>query len=84
MGEAVEQRGGHLGIAEDAGPLREGQVGGDDQAGVFVELADQVEEQGAAGLAEGQVAQFVELCGAPHKSINVESSVMWSSKDNRL
>ena len=30
MGEAVEQRGGHLGIAEDARPFAEGEIGGDD------------------------------------------------------
>ncbi|MNY44013.1 hypothetical protein D3C86_1790050 [compost metagenome] len=43
MREAVEQRGGHLGIAEDAGPLAEAQVGGDDDARVLVELAQQME-----------------------------------------
>ena len=41
--EAVEQRGGHLGIAKDAGPLAEAQVGGDDDARVLVELAQQME-----------------------------------------
>src|SRR5260370_20664395 len=30
MGQAVEQRGGHLGVAEDRGPLAEGEVGSDD------------------------------------------------------
>ncbi|MNL58589.1 hypothetical protein D3C87_1822370 [compost metagenome] len=39
MREAVEQRGGHLGVTEDAGPFAEAQVGGDDDAGVLVELA---------------------------------------------
>ena len=39
MREPVEQRGGHLGIAEDAGPFAEAQVGGDDDARVLVELA---------------------------------------------
>ena len=41
-------------------PFGEGEVGGDDDRGVLVELADQVEEQLAAGLAEGQIAEFVE------------------------
>ena len=31
MGEAIEQRGGHLSIAEHAGLLGEAQVGGDDE-----------------------------------------------------
>ena len=30
VGEAVEQGGGHLGVAEHCGPFAEGQVGGDD------------------------------------------------------
>ena len=36
--EPVEQRRGHLGVAEDAGPFAEAQVGGDDHAGVLVEF----------------------------------------------
>ena len=44
VGDAVEQRGGHLGIAENADPLAERQVGGNDQPGIFVELADQVKQ----------------------------------------
>ena len=48
MGEAVEQRGGHLGVAEDAGPFAEAEIGRDDDAGALVELAQQVEEQRAA------------------------------------
>ena len=30
VGQAIEQSGGHLGVAEDARPLAEGEVGGDD------------------------------------------------------
>jgi hypothetical protein len=44
----LEQRGGHLGVAEDAGPFAEAQVGRDDDARVLVELAQQMEEQCAA------------------------------------
>ena len=39
MGQAIEQRGGHLGVAEDGGPFAEAEVGGDDDAGALVELA---------------------------------------------
>ena len=39
MGEAIEQGGGHLGVAEHAGPFAEAQVRGDDDAGAFVEFA---------------------------------------------
>jgi hypothetical protein len=56
MGKAVEQRCGHLGITEHAGPVDEAEVGGYDDAGALVELAEQVEEQRAARRAERQVA----------------------------
>jgi len=47
VGEPVEQCGGHLGIAEDAGPFAEGQVGGDDDGAGFCFADDNsgVEEQ---------------------------------------
>jgi hypothetical protein len=41
-------------------PFAEGQVGGDDDRGLLVEAADQVEQQLAAGLGEGQIAEFIE------------------------
>ena len=61
MGEAVEQRGGHLGVAEDRRPFAEGKVGGDDDRGLFVELADQVEQELPAGLGKGEIAEGVRL-----------------------
>jgi hypothetical protein len=48
VGEAIEQRGRHLGIAEHARPFAEGEIGGDDDRGALVEPADEVEEQLAA------------------------------------
>src|SRR5215469_13655766 len=60
VGQAIEQRGGHLGITEHPRPFAEGEIGGDDDGGALVEPADQMEEQLAAGLREGQVAEFVE------------------------
>ena len=44
MGKAVEQGGGHLGITENAGPFAEAEIGGDDDAGAFVELDEHVEQ----------------------------------------
>jgi hypothetical protein len=38
MGEAVEQRRGHLGVTEDAGPFTE--AGGDQEAGMLVKPAE--------------------------------------------
>src|SRR5271166_2394018 len=60
MGQAIEHCGGHPGVAEHLGPIGEGEVGGDQQRGVLVELADQVEQQLPAGLAERQVAELVD------------------------
>ena len=60
MRESVEERRGHLRIDEDAGPLGEDQVRGDDHTGVLVQLREQVKEQRAPGLGQRQVAQFVE------------------------
>lgn len=58
--DAIQERGCHLGIAEDSDPLPELQVGGDDDARFFVELADQVEQQCAAGFRERDIAQLVD------------------------
>ena len=58
--EAVEQRGGHLGITENGWPFTEGEIGRDDDRGTLVETADQVEQQLAARLRERQITQFVE------------------------
>src|SRR5271168_4528664 len=60
VGETVQQRGCHLGVAEHGGPLSEAEIGCDDDAGALVELAEQMEEQGPAGGAERQVAKLVE------------------------
>ena len=54
VGEPVEQGRGHLGVAKHARPFAEGEIGGDDDRGALVEPADQMKEQLAAGLSEGQ------------------------------
>ena len=55
VGEAIEERGRHLGITEDARPLPEGKIGGDDDRGALVEPADEVEQELAIRLSEGQI-----------------------------
>ena len=60
MGEAIEQCRGHLCIAKDGRPFTEAEVGGDDDAGAFVELAQQVEQQRPARSTEWQISQLVE------------------------
>ena len=60
MREAVEHRGRHLGVVEHLGPIGESEIGADQQRSIFIELADQVEQQLTAGLAEWQIAEFVD------------------------
>jgi hypothetical protein len=59
VGQPVEQRGRHLGIAKHIGPLSECEIGGDDDRRALVEPADEVEQELAAGLSERKVAKFV-------------------------
>src|SRR3546814_230123 len=60
VGDAVEQRRGHLGIAEDGGPLAEREVLGDDDAGALIKLADEVEQQLPSRACERQISKLVE------------------------
>ncbi len=60
MREAVQESGGHLRTAKDGRPFAEGEIGGDDDRGAFVETADQVEQKLPAGLREGEIAKLVE------------------------
>ena len=50
MGQAIEERGRHLGVAKYSGPIAKAQIGGDDDRGALVKPADQMKEQLAAGL----------------------------------
>jgi hypothetical protein len=52
MGQAVEKRGGHLGVSEHTGPFAEGEIGGDDDGCSLVEPADEMEQKLAAGLGK--------------------------------
>src|SRR5271156_306401 len=60
VSEAIEERRCHLRVAEHGCPLAKAEIGRDDNAGALVELAQQMEEQGSAGGAEREVAEFVE------------------------
>lgn len=60
MGQPVEQRGGHLGVAEHAGPFSEGEIGGDDDGSALIEPANQMEEKLATRLSKGQISEFVQ------------------------
>ena len=45
MGQPVKERRTHLHLAEDVSPFGKRQVGGDQHAGAFIELAEQVKQQ---------------------------------------
>ena len=60
VGKAVEQRGSHLGVAEDRGPFAEVEVGRHDDRCALVEAADEMEQQLAASLGKGEIAELVE------------------------
>jgi hypothetical protein len=60
VGQAVQNRGCHFGVSENLWPVGEGEICGDQQGGVFVELSDQVKQQLAAGLAEWQMTQLID------------------------
>jgi hypothetical protein len=59
MLEPIQHCGGRLGVAEHAAQLGKRQIGRDHHAGVLVELQEQMEQQRAARLAEGQIHQLV-------------------------
>jgi hypothetical protein len=58
--DAVDHGCGDTLVSEDVSPAGEGQVAGQDQAGVFVAGADELEEQVRGVLFEGDVADFVD------------------------
>jgi len=59
MGQPIQQRRGHFLVAEHRRPFREAEIGGDNEAGPFVQFADQVEQQRPTGLAERQIPQLI-------------------------
>jgi len=55
----VQKRRCHLGVAKDRHPFPELQICCDDNAGLFIKLADEVEQQRPAGFRERDVSQFI-------------------------
>jgi hypothetical protein len=60
MGQAIEQRRRHLGVAEYARPFGEGEICRQNDRGALVKAADQVEQHLPAADREWQVTQLVE------------------------
>ena len=68
VGEAVDDGLGEPGVGEDLGPVAEGEVGRDDKAAAFVAFGEDLEDEFGGAVGQREVAQFVELCGCPHRS----------------
>lgn len=58
--EVIEQRSGHLRVAEDGGPFGEAEVGGDGNACALVELVQQMKEQSPTQGAEGEMFKLIQ------------------------
>lgn len=81
MGEAIEERGGQLLVAgKDRDPLGKREVRPHDGGAALVAIGDEVKQQFSADAIKRDEADFVDLCGAPNKLTNGETSVMWSRK----
>jgi len=59
VGQAVEQRGCHFGVAKNAGPFAEGGWSLRHRC-LLIEAADQVEQQLPARLRKRQIAKFID------------------------
>ncbi len=60
VGEAVDDGGCHVLVAEDGSPGDEGQVGGDGQGLGLVGLGNDLEQEAGSFSVDGQVAQLVD------------------------
>src|SRR5580698_5272379 len=74
--EPIEQGGGHPITLEDTAPVAEGQVARHQQAPPLIAIGKDLEEQLGTTTAKRQVPELVDLCGASHKSTNVERPIM--------
>ena len=78
LGQAIQKGRVHRGVAEHAGPFTKGQIGDDEHANSFVELAQQAEQQCPIDLAEGQ-ATVESACIASEPGLNRQhTSSAWT------
>ena len=66
-------------VVQHAAPRRHAFIRREDHRALLpVSIVDDVEEHVRRVGAVGEIAHFVDLCGAPHNSINAMPAVMWS------
>jgi hypothetical protein len=75
-GEPVDDGGAEPGVGEGGRPLGEGGVGGDRDGGAFLAFGEYLEQQLGAAAVELEVAELVDLCGCPHRSIYADTATM--------
>ena len=76
MHNAIKGRVGQPRISDVLVPVFDGQLPGDDGRAFAVAIFDHFQKIFFPFLVERRETKVVELCGAPHKSINVECAVM--------
>jgi hypothetical protein len=67
----------HHRIAEYLGPVGKTKIRGNNYRSFLLPFCKNLKQQFPAFFGKRDVAQLIELCGAPHKSIYVECSFMW-------
>jgi hypothetical protein len=66
MQQTIEDRRGEHVIAEDSAPLGHELIGRDQKAAALVPPRDELEEEMRAASFKREVAELIDLCGAPH------------------
>jgi hypothetical protein len=80
--EAVDEGDDAGGVREDLAPRRERLVGAEQDGALGVVTAgDDLEEEVRVAAVVREVADLVQLCGAPHNWTHVEHLFMWSVAD---
>jgi hypothetical protein len=76
--EAIADRVGQGLVSEVVVPLGRRELARDDRRVDAIAILQDLEQVAALVVLDRGEAPVIDLCGAPHKSIHVEPSVMWS------
>ena len=60
VNDAIDERSGARGVREDAGPIAEGEIGGEDETLLFVSPADDLKQEVGVAIVEGEESDLVE------------------------
>jgi hypothetical protein len=55
MSQPIKQCRRHLFVTKDTRPFNEAEIGGNHDAGTFIQLAEKMEQQGTTCLAKGEI-----------------------------